>query len=216
MAQSRIQSLSSHAVIPVNHQPINADGHGSWAPVKFFSKLNDFYLLNFGPINIFFDNKNKLFSGWPKRYFGLNRNTAEHRSTEGYSRRSCSQSVTTIRSKELVSRQMMIWQLITWPIAFLPSSGQGREKMRWKESANVCYDEAAKQGRQDKQKWKTNTKLTNTNTWWWWCTFLQQYRIHMDIGNSKNYLGIISPVMCSQGLGRWTIIQLTLALFRCF
>ena len=25
---------------------------------------------------------------------------------------------------------------------------------------------------------------------WWWCIFLQQYRIHMDIGNSKNYLGI--------------------------
>ena len=25
---------------------------------------------------------------------------------------------------------------------------------------------------------------------WWWCIFLQQYRIHMYIGNSKNYLGI--------------------------
>ena len=24
-----------------------------------------------------------------------------------------------------------------------------------------------------------------------WCIFLQQYRIHMDIGNSKNYLGIV-------------------------
>ena len=27
-----------------------------------------------------------------------------------------------------------------------------------------------------------------------WCTFLQQYRIHMDIGNSKNYLGIIGCI----------------------
>ena len=27
---------------------------------------------------------------------------------------------------------------------------------------------------------------------WWWCIFLQQYRIHMDIGNSKNYLGVLS------------------------
>ena len=24
----------------------------------------------------------------------------------------------------------------------------------------------------------------------WWCIFLQQCRVHMDIGNSKNYLGI--------------------------
>ena len=26
--------------------------------------------------------------------------------------------------------------------------------------------------------------------WWWWCIFLQQYCIRMDIGNSKNFLGI--------------------------
>ena len=26
--------------------------------------------------------------------------------------------------------------------------------------------------------------------WWWWCTVVQQFRIHMDIGNSKNYLGM--------------------------
>ena len=28
-----------------------------------------------------------------------------------------------------------------------------------------------------------------------WCIFLQQYRIQMDIGNSKNYLGIIYMVL---------------------
>ena len=38
--------------------------------VKFFSKLNNLFFGYFDPINIFFDNKNKYFSGWPKRYFG--------------------------------------------------------------------------------------------------------------------------------------------------
>ena len=40
-----------------------------------------------------------------------------------------------------------------------------------------------------------------------WCIFLQQYRIHMDIGNSKNYLGIYlgvtSPWKCHENDTFW-------------
>ena len=41
-------------------------------PVMFFFKINSFFFGYFDPINICFDNKNKYFSGWPKRYFGGN------------------------------------------------------------------------------------------------------------------------------------------------
>ena len=51
----------------------------AWTAVKFFSNCliyfsdtNIFYLFfgYFDPINVFFDNKIKQCSGWPKRYFG--------------------------------------------------------------------------------------------------------------------------------------------------
>ena len=38
--------------------------------VKFFSKLNNLFSGYFDPGNILLDNKNELFLGWPKRYFG--------------------------------------------------------------------------------------------------------------------------------------------------
>ena len=38
--------------------------------VKIFSKFNFFIFGYFEPTNNFFDNKNKYFLGWPKRYFG--------------------------------------------------------------------------------------------------------------------------------------------------
>ena len=38
--------------------------------VKFVSKLDYYYFGYFHPISLFFDNENKYFSGWPKRYFG--------------------------------------------------------------------------------------------------------------------------------------------------
>ena len=50
--------------------------HSTLFSVKFFSKLNSFFSGYFDPINYFFDSKNKCFSGWPKRYFGKNGNTA--------------------------------------------------------------------------------------------------------------------------------------------
>ena len=43
------------------------------------------------------------------------------------------------------------------------------------------------------------------------CIFSQQYRIHMNVGNSKNYLGTIasphltSPQLCIQWLGDWAL-----------
>ena len=40
--------------------------------VKFFSKLNRLFWDNLLLYVIFFDNKNKSFSGWPKQYFGSN------------------------------------------------------------------------------------------------------------------------------------------------
>ena len=36
----------------------------------FFSKLNYLFFGYFDPKNMFLDNKNKYFSGWPERYFG--------------------------------------------------------------------------------------------------------------------------------------------------
>ena len=39
-------------------------------PVLLFSKLNEIFLGNFDPENIFLDNENNYFSGWPNRYFG--------------------------------------------------------------------------------------------------------------------------------------------------
>ena len=41
----------------------------SWV-VLIFSKSNKIFFGYFDPKNIFLDNKNGLFSGWPKRYFG--------------------------------------------------------------------------------------------------------------------------------------------------
>ena len=35
----------------------------TWRTVNFFSKLNYYFFGYFDPINIFFDNKNKYFSG---------------------------------------------------------------------------------------------------------------------------------------------------------
>ena len=50
---------------------------------------------------------------------------------------------------------------------------------------------------------------SQSGLWWRWCIFLQQYRILMDIGNSKNYLGIkniinheILLVKCAIGFQR--------------
>ena len=45
--------------------------------VIFFSKLNYLFFWYFDPENIFLDNENKWFSGWPKRYFGWNGNTGQ-------------------------------------------------------------------------------------------------------------------------------------------
>ena len=42
------------------------------AAVKFFSKLNYFIFGYFDPTNIFFNNKNKYFLGWPNLYAGYN------------------------------------------------------------------------------------------------------------------------------------------------
>ena len=38
---------------------------------------------------------------------------------------------------------------------------------------------------------------------WWWCIVLQQYSIHMNIGNSKNYLGIYVSLMIRLGNKSW-------------
>ena len=56
----------------VYFSPTNCFSYENWqeftfGTVKFFSK---FYFGYFDPINIFLDNKNKYFSGWPRRYFG--------------------------------------------------------------------------------------------------------------------------------------------------
>ena len=37
---------------------------------EFFIKINSFFFGVFDPKNNFFENKNRWFSGWPKRYFG--------------------------------------------------------------------------------------------------------------------------------------------------
>ena len=61
----------------------NRKMYGDSTPVKFFSKLNVcIFCIYFDPVNISFDNKNKYFSGWPKRHFGLNGNTALHGSED--------------------------------------------------------------------------------------------------------------------------------------
>ena len=49
-----VTGLSIHA---------NMVTHDGTRSVKFFSKLNNFFLGYFDPIHIFFDNKNKYFSG---------------------------------------------------------------------------------------------------------------------------------------------------------
>ena len=49
------------------------------APVLPFSKLNKMIFGYFDPENIFLDNENNLFSGWPNRKFGWKGSTGAHR-----------------------------------------------------------------------------------------------------------------------------------------
>ena len=51
----------------------------AWPPPVFlFSTLINLFFGCFDPVNILLDNKNKWFSGWPKRYFGWKRSTGRH------------------------------------------------------------------------------------------------------------------------------------------
>ena len=43
--------------------------------------------------------------------------------------------------------------------------------------------------------------------WWWWCIFLQQYRIHINIGNSKNYLGMILMLLPNKEMITYSHLQ---------
>ena len=45
---------------------------------SFFQNINNFIFGYFEPTNNFFDNENKYFLGWPKRYFGYNGNIGPH------------------------------------------------------------------------------------------------------------------------------------------
>ena len=108
--------------------------------------------------------------------------------SEATSRSGCPKSVQPVKTSGCKSPAYPVTLELASCCCWLINSCESHvESQLWWNSSSVFEAEQCSFVTQNRF---TRLMCNDLNMLWWWCILLQQYRIHMDIGNSKNYLGI--------------------------